>query len=61
MSLILNPSAYRKLVQEDLDWLLTTPRTLERDHVEAILKWQIQHAEIVIKMARDASKDEPQP
>lgn len=34
----MNRSAYEKLIQEDLEWLLKHPHTLERDHIEAILK-----------------------
>lgn len=37
MSGQLNRHAYRKLVQEDIDWLLAQPRTLERDHIHAVL------------------------
>ena len=34
---VLNAWAYRKLLDEDLAWLMTTPRTLERDHVALLL------------------------
>lgn len=37
MSLTLNKSAYTKLVEEDAEWLLTQPRTLEREHILGIL------------------------
>ncbi len=43
MSTILFKSAYRKLIDEDLEWLETTPRTLERDHVEMILEMEKKH------------------
>jgi hypothetical protein len=45
----MNSEAYRKLVQEDIDWLLTMPRTLERDHILLILEYQIRDAEEIIE------------
>lgn len=42
MSLTLNKSAYTKLIEEDIDWVLKQPRTLERDHVVAVLKESIE-------------------
>ncbi len=38
MGTTLNRSAYEKLVAEDIEWLLRQPRTLERDHIEQILR-----------------------
>jgi hypothetical protein len=38
MPTTLNRSAYEKLVAEDLEWLLKQPRTVERDHIEHILR-----------------------
>ena len=32
-----NRAAYEKLIKEDLEWLLSQPRTLERDHIQQIL------------------------
>ena len=37
MSMRLNRCGYEKLIDEDRDWLETMPRTLERDHILAIL------------------------
>jgi hypothetical protein len=34
----LNRTAFRKIIQEDLDWLLNQPRSLERDHIEHLLR-----------------------
>lgn len=34
----LNRQAFQRLVDEDLEWLLKQPRTLEREHVAEILK-----------------------
>jgi chromosome segregation ATPase len=31
-------SAYEELIQEDIDWLMKQPRTLERDHIILIVK-----------------------
>ncbi len=33
--------AWRKLIDEDLAWLLKQPRTLERDHIEVMLKAEL--------------------
>ena len=38
MSVLISPEAYKKLLQGDLDWLLEQPESLEKDHIEAILK-----------------------
>lgn len=38
MSTMLNSEAYRKLLDEDVMWLKQQRRTLERDHIEAILQ-----------------------
>jgi len=48
MSLTLNADAYRKLVREDIEWLLRQPQTLERDHIQQILEWQIEYAPAVV-------------
>lgn len=34
----MNRAAFEKLIEENLEWLLKQPRTLERDHIEHILK-----------------------
>lgn len=54
MSLIVNSATYRKLVREDLDWLLTVPRTLERDHIQLILEQQIRDAAEIVE--RDSKR-----
>lgn len=46
--MIVNAATYRRLVEEDIEWLLTCPRTLERDHVLMILQWQIRDADRVV-------------
>ena len=38
MSVLIPPEAYKRLLQGDLDWLLKQPKSLEKDHIEAILK-----------------------
>lgn len=38
MSVLISPEAVKKILQGDLDWLLQQPESLERDHIEAILK-----------------------
>ncbi len=38
MSMKINKSSYITLIEEDIAWLEKMPRTLERDHIIAILK-----------------------
>ena len=49
MSVIISPEAYKKILQGDLDWLLKQPESLEKDHIEAILKNLIK----IIKEGKD--------
>lgn len=42
MPLTLNKSAYTQLIEEDIDWLLKQPRTLEREHIVAVLRESIE-------------------
>ncbi len=37
----LNRAVYEQLLREDLEWLLKQPRTLERDHIEYLLRWML--------------------
>jgi hypothetical protein len=34
----INKWAYEKLINEDIEWLLKQPRTLEREHIEVVLR-----------------------
>ncbi len=34
----LNRRAYETLISEDIEWLIKQPRTLERDHIEHVLR-----------------------
>lgn len=43
MAGILNRSAYQQLFDEDIEWVLKQPRTLERDHVVDCLRWLREH------------------
>ncbi len=38
MNVLISPEAVKKLLQGDLDWLLQQPESLEKDHIEAVLK-----------------------
>lgn len=38
MSVLISPETYIKIIQGDLDWLLKQPESLEKDHIEAILR-----------------------
>jgi hypothetical protein len=37
----LNRQSYQKLIDEDIAWLLSQPRSLERDHIEIMLRWSV--------------------
>ncbi len=52
----INATTYRKLVQEDIDWLNTMPRTLERDHILLILAHQIRDAEEITVRDRERER-----
>ena len=39
----LSRQAYRQLMNEDINWVLSQDRTLERDHVVQCLKWLRDH------------------
>ena len=38
MSVLISPEAYKKILQRDLNWLLRQHKSLEKDHIEVILK-----------------------
>ena len=35
-------AAYQKLIDGDLDWLMKQPKTLERDHIAAIVRESVE-------------------
>ena len=39
----LNKLGYEQLINEDIAWLETIPRTLERDHIILVLRASINH------------------
>lgn len=43
MGMILNDRAWRALVDEDIEWLMSQPPTLERDHIRDCLLWLREH------------------
>ena len=45
MSVLISSEAYKRLLQGDLDWLLKQPKSLEKDHIEAVLKNLIKRIE----------------
>ena len=45
MSVLISPEAYKKILQGDLNWILKQPESLEKDHIEAILKNLIKRIE----------------
>ena len=38
MEMKVNREAYRKLIDEDIEWILKQPRSLEREHIVSVLK-----------------------
>lgn len=72
--LTVNKTAYKKMLDENLTWLLAQPKTLERDHIELLLKeesktlalyWQATNRDerhtIRIKKKRNAGRASNQP
>lgn len=49
MVLTLNRRTYNKLIDENIEWLLQQPRTLERDHIELILRAEIRGRKVCPK------------
>ena len=43
MTMKLNRSSYEALIAEDIVWLMRQPRTLERDHILAVLQVSADH------------------
>lgn len=39
MTSTLNTTAWQRLIDDDIEWLLKQPRTLERDHIEHLILW----------------------
>ena len=37
----INRGAYQQLIDENIEWLLEQPRSLERDHIEGIIKHSV--------------------
>ena len=42
MGMIVNREAYQKLIDEDIEWLLKQPRSLERGHIVSVLKNSVE-------------------
>ena len=42
MEMKVNREAYRKLIDEDIEWILKQPRSLERDHIVSVLKNSVE-------------------
>ena len=42
MGMKVNREAYQKLIDEDIEWLLNQPRSLERDHIVSVLKNSVE-------------------
>ena len=53
----LSSSAYQKLLEENLAWLLKQPRTLERQHIIEIIKeshyWHYEHLTLLQSLVKD--------
>lgn len=42
MGFIMNKIAYVEMVEQDIDWLMKQPRTLEREHIVAVLRNSVE-------------------
>lgn len=47
MSLRLNKQAWEKLIDEDIDWLMRQPHSLERWHIRDCLLWLRKHKTLI--------------
>ena len=45
MTMPVNHQTYVRLLEEDIDWLMKQPRSLERDHIEIILRRLVSEKE----------------
>lgn len=53
MSSRINQHTYKKLIDENLEWLATTSRSLERDHIELIVKASESHEYDSVKVTTE--------
>lgn len=56
----LNIESYRKLLEEDIEWLKKQPLSLEKDHILTILKYELKKLPIyfnTFKNEKDNSRD----
>ena len=42
MGMMVNREVYQKLIDEDIEWILKQPRSLERDHIVSVFKNSIE-------------------
>ena len=42
MGMKVNREAYQKLIDEDIEWLLKQPRSLEREHIVSVFKNSVE-------------------
>ena len=42
MEMMINREDYQKLIDEDIEWILKQPRSLERDHIVSVLKNSVE-------------------
>ena len=42
MGMKVNREAYQKLIDEDIEWLMKQPRSLEHDHIVSVLKNSVE-------------------
>ena len=40
--MIVNLEAYQKLIDEDIEWVMKQPQSLERDHIVSVLKNSVE-------------------
>lgn len=57
MSLPINRETHRKLIDDDIAWLETVPRTLERDHVLSILRADLRTCGLYDAIAAEDAAD----
>ena len=58
MSLTLSKQAWEKLIDEDIEWLMKQPRTLERWHIHECLLW-LKKNKALVDSTRNPESPQP--
>lgn len=57
MGTTLNIDTYKRIVQEDIDWLEKQPHSLEKDHILSMLKNELLHLPLYYNSIKHKNHD----